>query len=206
MKLTNSNTPKANHKKQNGFKFFAGGCLLIFVFAAFVVGGFFIRNAYLQTPRIEKNLFPQKSSEPFYHLSPAQQQSVDERGYPEAFTIYFYQINPDEGYDQATRSETWSYYNTGSTLTFIDGDLVSQEVIESPSFDTLPVLYHPEQFSAFMSLDLLKMSTGIQEYLILPLEPEIVQDGQVMYAEQLAFGMKNNRLMYVEVIALTEEQ
>lgn len=206
MKHTNSNRPVASHKKQQGFRLFAGGCLLIFVIAAFVVGGLFMRNAFLQTPRIEKNTFPQKSSEPFYQLSPAQQKSVDELGYPEAFTIYFYQINPDEGYDQATRSETWNYYSTGSTLTFIDGELVSQEVIESTSFTTLPVLYHPEQFSAFMSLNMLKMSTGIQEYLILPLEPEIVQDGQVLYAEQLAFGMKNNRLMYVEAIALTEEQ
>ncbi len=206
MNRKNGNEPDATHKKNHDFKFIAGGGLLIFIFAVVVLGGFLIRNAYLQTPRIEKNLFPQKSSEPFYHLSPAQQQCIDERGYPEAFTIYFYQINPDEGYDQATRSETWNYYSTGSTLTFIDGELVSQETIESTSFNTLPVLYHPEQFSAFMSLDMLKMSTGIQEFLILPLEPEIVQDGQVLYAEQLAFGMKNNRLMYVEAIALTEEQ
>jgi len=165
-----------------------------------------IRNAYLQTPRIVNLPNSESSGELEYTLSVDQQKTIEELGYPDTFTIYFYQNNPDAGYDQGIRFESWTYYNKMLMLTFEDGKPTSQETIDSAPDNILPMPYQPEQFATFMSLNRLIKSTGIQKYLILPLEPEVVQQGQVFYADQLTFGMKNDRLMFVETLALTEDK
>lgn len=163
-----------------------------------------IRNAYVQTPRIVNLPNSESSGELEYILSIDQQKTIEELGYPDAFTIYFYQNNPDAGNDQGIRFESWTYYNKKLMLTFQDGEPTSQETIDSVPDNILPMPYRPEQFATFMSLNRLIKSTGIQKYLILPLEPEVVQHGQLFYADQLTFGMKNDRLMYAETLALTE--
>jgi hypothetical protein len=165
-----------------------------------------MRNAYLQTPRIVNLPNSGSSGESDYTLSIDQQKTIEELGYPDAFTIYFYQNNPGAGYDQGIRFESWTYYKKKLMLTFQDGEPTSQETIDSALDNILPVPYRPEQFATFMSLNRLIKSTGIQQYLILPLEPEIVRDGQVFYADQLTFGMKNDRLMFVETLVLTEDK
>lgn len=165
-----------------------------------------MRNAYSQTPRIVNLPNSISSGESDYTLSIDQQKTIEELGYPDTFTIYFYQNNPDGGYDQGLRFESWTYYNKKLMLTFQDGEPTSQETIDSALDNILPVPYRPEQFATFMSLNRLIKSTGIQQYLILPLEPEIVRDGQVFYADQLTFGMKNDRLMFVETLVLTEDK
>jgi hypothetical protein len=194
------------YRKPRTVWFIVGVCFLIIACIAFTVSIIIIRNAYYQTPRIV-NIPNSGSSGEFVHtLSIDQQKTIEELGYPDAFTIYFYQNNPDAGYDQGIRFETWTYYNESIMLSFQDGEPVNQEIIDSAPGNNLPMPYQPEQFATFMSLNRLIKSTGIQTYLILPLGLEVIRDGQVFYADQLTFGMKNGRLMYVETLALTEDK
>lgn len=200
------NGSNATSRKQKPIWFIVIGVFLMITCIALAVSIIIIRNAYLQTPRIVNVLNSGSSGEYVYTLSIDQQKTIEELGYPDAFSIYFYQIDPDAGYDQGIRFETWTYYNKKILLSFQDGEPTSQETIESAQGNNLPMPYRPEQFATFMSLNRLIKSTGIQKYLILPLEPEIVRDGQVFYADQLTFGMKNDRLMFVETLALTEDK
>jgi len=191
-------------RKQPKIWFIVTGVFLIFACVALALSIIIIRNAYLQTPRIVNLPNSESSSELAYTLSIDQKKTIEELGYPDAFTIYFYQDNPDGGYDQGIRFESWTYYNKRLMLTFENGVPTSQETIDPAPGNNLPMPYRPEQFATFMSLNRLIKSTGIQKYLILPLEPEVVRDGQVFYTDQLTFGMKNDRLMFVETLALTE--
>jgi hypothetical protein len=200
-----SNTARQLPKKRSKIWLLLGAAFLILACLTSVMSFVLIRSAYLQSPRTVTITTPVETGELVYNLSHPQQQTVDQLGYPDAFTIYFYQANLDAGLDQGSRFETWSYYNDGLMYTFMDGEQVSREAIPVLPDIFLPLPYQPEQFSTFMSSDFLKITTGLKEYVIQPVESEVVRGGQVMYAEQLIFGMKNDRLMYVEALALTEE-
>jgi hypothetical protein len=62
--------------------------------------------------------------------------------------------------------------------------------------------YRPEQFVAYMSLEELIAAAGLETYLVVPLEKELVEGGEVYYADELTFGLKNDELLYVEALAL----
>jgi hypothetical protein len=200
-----SNTDRHPPKKQSKLWLLLGVTFVVLACLSGTILFVLMRTAYLQSPRAVTISSPAEPGELVYTLSQPQQQTVDQLGYPDAFTIYFYQAHLEAGSDQGSRFETWSYYEEGLMFTFMDGEQVSQVTIPVLPDKFLPLPYQPEQFSTFMSLDRLKISTGIKEYVIQPIEPEIVQGAQVMYAEQLAFGMKYDRLVYVEALALTEE-
>ena len=54
-----------------------------------------------------------------YTLSPAQEELLFTYGYPEAFTILFYEEDTIGGGFQTVRLEVWDYYTQGIGLTFI---------------------------------------------------------------------------------------
>jgi hypothetical protein len=104
------------------------------------------------------------------------------------------------------RFETWSYYTSGLEFTFINGDKVAEDPLEIELLGELvPIPYRPEQFVAYMSLDEMVASAGLQTYLVVPLEKELVDGGEVYYADELTFGLKNDELLYVEALALELE-
>ncbi len=69
-----------------------------------------------------------------------------------------------------------------------------------------PLPYYPEQFGAFMSLEDIIATAGIDTYVEIPLEKEFLKDGVVYYAQSLTFGLKDNELVYIEALAITTEQ
>lgn len=104
------------------------------------------------------------------------------------------------------RFETWSYYTSGLEYTFINGEQVAEDSLEIELLGELaPIPYRPEQFVAYMSLDEVIASAGLETYLVVPLEKELVEDGEVYYADELTFGLKNDELLYVEALALEIE-
>jgi hypothetical protein len=87
-------------------------------------------------------------------------------------------------------------------LTFLNGALVETVEISDPEVGLLPVPYRPEQFTAGMSFQQVVDATGLDTAVVIPLEPELVSEGEVYFAEQLILGLKGRRLQYVEALPL----
>ena len=66
-------------------------------------------------------------------------------------------------------------------------------------------LYRPEQFTAFMNLDEVVAIAGLDKYLQIPVDGELMRDAQVYFGEQLTFGLQADELLFVESLALEVE-
>jgi hypothetical protein len=141
-----------------------------------------------------------------YQLSQEQSDLLQEKGYPEAFILLFYDEEAPDGSLQGVRQEIWEYYNDEESYTFINGQLTGVEELPSLVVGTLaPLSYVPEQFSANMSRDDVLAAAGVDDFIEVPLEKEYLEKGDLYYAESLAFGLVDGELRYLEALALTEE-
>jgi hypothetical protein len=163
------------------------------------------RYAYRQMPKEASVRNPTEPTGDVYALSADQQAAVAERGYPEAFTILFYEELDENGAVVPVRHEVWSYYTSGAAISFLDGQAAGELPLELSVDEIETVPYRPEQFAAFMSLDELLGSTGLLSFLIVPTEPELVLGGEVYHGDQITFGLKNDELLSVETHALVPE-
>jgi len=127
--------------------------------------------------------------------------TIREHGIPQAFTILFYE---EDG--TPVRGETWSYYDQGLEVDFVDGELQGERTIDMATGDVIPVPYRPDQFAAFMSLAEVLASAQIDHYLVVPLEDGLVKGGEIYYADEIMFGLKDGALRYVQVLALEGEE
>lgn len=181
------------------------GALVVVILAAiFLIGGW---QAYQQEPKIVEGIGVPALDLATYPLSGTQTGVLDRFGYPDAFAILFYEEESLDGSYADVRFETWSYYSDGLEYTFINGEQVAEDPLEIELLGELvPIPYSPEQFVAYMSLDEVISSAGLETYLVIPLEAEFVEDGEVYYADELTFGLKNDELLYVEALALEVEE
>jgi len=127
--------------------------------------------------------------------------TIREHGIPQAFTLLFYE---EDG--TPVRAETWSYYDQGLEIDFVDGELQGERASGIAAGDVIPVPYRPDQFSAFMTLAEVLASAQIDHYLVMPLENELLEGGEIYYADEIMFGLKDGRLRYVQVLALEGEE
>jgi hypothetical protein len=116
--------------------------------------------------------------------------------------ILFYEETLDDGSIGDVRLETWSYYTQGVEYTFINGDQVGENPIEVEIGELAGVPYRPEQFAAYMTLNQVVAAAGLESFLVVPLERELVEGGAVYYADRLTFGLQDDELRYVEALAL----
>ncbi len=138
-----------------------------------------------------------------YTFSPEQEEQLSTHGYPDAFTILFYDEETVEGTIEPVRLETWDYYYRGIGLTFINGEKVSEDFIDIPDPEGLdPLPYSPDQFTAYMSLEEIIAAGGIDTYVEIPLDKEFLDGATSYFAYSLAFGLKDDELIYVEALAL----
>jgi len=180
-----------------------GVLLVLIAVTVLLLGGL---AEYRSSPKIVEGIEPQAGARQVYALSAAQQAVVAEMGAPQAFSLLFYEEELEDGSLGDVRYETWSYYTAGVEYTFINGDQVSREPIElGLSGEIVPIPYRPEQFTAYMSLDEVIDTAGLTTYLVVPLEKELVDGGQVYYADELTFGLKNDELLYLESLAVQVE-
>ncbi len=195
-------------KAKRSWRPLAIGCgavvLIVAVVAAvFLIGGW---QSYQQEPKIVEELEPQALDLVSYAPSMEQLRAIDRLGYPDAFAILFYEEEQMDGSYDDVRFETWSYYSAGLEYTFINGEQVAEDPLEIELLGELvPIPYRPEQFIAYMSLDEVIASANLETYLVVPLEKELVKDGEVYYADELTFGLKNDELLYIEALALEIE-
>ena len=174
-----------------------------------IIAGLYLYSGWLgyqESPKIiEVQSRDPKFQDP-YQLSPEQQDKLFTYGYPEAFTILFYEEEIAGGGTQPVRLETWDYYTQGIGLTFINGELTAEDPIEVGVMGAIePLPYFPEQFKAYMSLDEVISAAGIDTYVEIPIEDEFIQGGVLYFANSLSFGLKDDQLVYLEAIALTSE-
>lgn len=195
-------------KKKRGWAFFGLGCGCL-VFVIFVIVGIYLYAGWLGYKEAPMIVEVQESSPQLhdpYTLSPAQEEELFSYGYPEAFTILFYEEETVGGGTAPVRLETWDYYTQGIGLTFINGELIAEDPIEIEDVGSLdPLPYYPEQFSAFMSLEEVISAAGIDSYVEIPLDKEFLEGGVSYYANSLTFGLKNDELLYIEALALSAE-
>ena len=195
-------------KKKRGRAFLGLGYGWLVFIIIIIVGTFLYAGwlGYKEAPMIVEvqESFPQPQDP--YTLSSAQEEQLFTYGYPEAFTILFYEEETTSGGVAPVRLETWEYYTQGIGLTFINGELTAEDVIEIDNVGSLdPLPYYPEQFSAFMSLEEVIATAGIESYVEIPLDKDFLEGGVSYFANSLTFGLKNDELLYIEALALTTD-
>jgi hypothetical protein len=195
-------------KKKTGWAVFGLGCGCL-VFVVLVALGIYLYAGwvgYQEDPMIVEVQESRSQLVDPYTLSSAQQEQLFTYGYPEAFTILFYEEETVGGGAAPVRLETWDYYTQTIELTFINGNLVAEDPLEIDEVGSLdPLPYYPEQFGAFMSLEEVIAAAGIDTYVDIPLEKEFMEEGVMYFANALTFGLKDNELIYIEALALSEE-
>lgn len=192
-------------KNQRSGRIILAAVLLIILAAAglYLYAGWI---GYQETPkRVEVQDGQSPGSAP-YTLSPEQESNRLSYGYPDGFTILFYEEETPSQEIQTVRLETWEYYTLGFGLTFINGDLVSEDPVDwdSPA-PLIPAPFKPEQFSAFMDLADVIAAGEITAYIEVPLNQGLMEKGVLYYADSLSFGLQEDKLVYLEAMALIEE-
>ncbi len=175
--------------------------VLIYFAGGFLLAGF---DEYQALAKIIEDVPAAEDIPSPYVLSSAQTLIRSEYGPPESFSILFYQEEQMDGSFEDTRAETWTYYSAGKEFTFINGDLEGSDEITHDLAGIIPTGYVPEQFTAEMTLADLAAAAGLDTYLYIPLDSELVEDGRLYYAPQLAWGFKKSALAFVSGTALVE--
>jgi hypothetical protein len=176
----------------------AGGLCMLST-AVVLISGY---QEFQAMPKLVEAVEPQVDALPPVPLSDQQQAIRDQLGPPDAFTILFYEEELGNGSFGDVRFETWSYYSQGREFTFFNGDLEVEAPIDIEVGKPIPIPYTPEQFRAYMSLEEVIAAAGLDAFLVVPLEKELVKGGEVFYADELTFGLKDDELLYVEALAL----
>jgi hypothetical protein len=171
-----------------------------------IAAGFYLYAGWLEyqeSPMSIEVLEGPMQTERTYSFSQDQEDQLVIYGFPEGFTILFYEEETLDGGVQSVRLETWDYYTQGIGLTFENGDLTAEDKIEIESIGNLePLPYSPDQFSAFMSLNEVIAAAGIDNYVEIPLDKEFLEGGVSYFAKALTFGLKDNELLYLEALAI----
>jgi hypothetical protein len=126
-------------------------------------------------------------------------------GSPDAFTLYFYdEVTPD-GSIAPVRLEQWSYYEQGVELTIADDQVVGEAPFEVEEGTVVePAPYDPAAFDAYIGLEEVVAAAGLEEYLGGPAN-ELVENGELYFADRLSWGMKDGELRYLEALALAAQ-
>jgi hypothetical protein len=201
-----SATRSVGWKRWRGWVIGLGVFLLLgYSAAAWFLGG---ARELLMLPQMLTRSLDQEQRVEFVFLSAAQDEIRSLHGNPDAFDILFYQEEQEDGTIVDIRSESWRYYSIGLEYSFINGEKVGEDVIELPqgvsSFS--PCGYVPEQFTANMTPDALAEIARVEEFLLVPLDDALLENGRLYYAPQLSWGFKGNQLAFVHALAVTGEE
>ncbi|MBN2501839.1 MAG: PD40 domain-containing protein [Anaerolineales bacterium] len=177
--------------------------VLIFacLFATVIITIIAVRD-YNATPRIIEDIQVNARTTD-YQLSTAQREVIDDNGYPDGFTLLFYD---DESTGKVTRFETWLYLLPGMQYSFLNGEYQGVEYIAAIDREVLDMPYYPEQFTAYMSLEQVLSAAELTEMMVMPLEEALVPGGQSFFGDRITFGLKNDELMYLETLPFVSDK
>jgi hypothetical protein len=143
-------------------------------------------------------------------------ETVDDRpgvlaylGPPDAFDIAIVQV---EG--GTVRKESWRYYQYATRVDFVDGEAVLTMAIDPMPDGTLfAAWYDPLAFETGMTGDEVSLATAAASPA--GMEPEAIDlaaggddlaGGTALVGDQIIIGLHENRLVYVETVALIPEE
>jgi hypothetical protein len=174
------------------------GGILSLLLLGVLAAGLIYYSEYQTSARLVEGPRTNASIPSRYNLTPDQQALVAESGYPESFSLLFYDEELADGSQGTIRYEVWDYYTQDKQYVFVNGELTGEQALDAGEVSSLPTGYRPEQFLAYMSLDEVVTAAQVNSYLVVPLEKSLLPGGQVYYTAGLAFGLKDNQLLYVE--------
>ena len=82
-----------------------------------------------------------------------------------------------------------------------DGELIEEKTVEKQS-KYGQTKYTPDMFIASMDREKIAAIADLDSWVIIPVEDELVFDGDLYYADGLGFGLKNSELVYIEAYSL----
>jgi hypothetical protein len=123
-------------------------------------------------------------------------------GRPDAFSILYYDEPGTDGSVQTVTMSQWTYFDEGLEFTFTDEVIVTEDTFElEPGVEAEPVPYDPDQFRAYMSPEEVLEATGLEEFFGGSAD-ELVDGGELYFADRLIWGIKDGELRYIEAVAL----
>ena len=134
-------------------------------------------------------------------LSPQQIEIVDSFGWPHSFSIF--EITDEN--NSAQRIDTWTYFDSGITLVFLNGEFLNTEPADQlpPGFIATP--YTPNQFIMGASPDEVSSLAIGSEWVGMPGVDDLIEGGGLYVAQQLVTAFSENRLVFVEAVAIVPE-
>ena len=117
--MTETTNPSAKKNKKRAPMVLGAGCGCLFLIILIGVGIYLYAGwqGYQESPMLvevqDKGI---QFTDP-YTLSSAQEEQLFSYGYPEAFTILFYEEETISGSVEPVRLETWDYYSQALSLT-----------------------------------------------------------------------------------------
>ena len=133
---------------------------------------------------------------------------LDYLGPPDAFDIAIVQV---EG--GTVRRESWRYYQYATRVDFVDGEAVlTMEIEPMPEGTLFAAWYDPLAFEQGMtgaevaSVAAAASPAGMEpEFIDLSEDGEDLAGGTVLAGDQILMGLHEDRLVYVETVALVPE-
>jgi hypothetical protein len=122
-----------------------------------------------------------------------------ELGGPDAFAI-----TVDEVDGVVSRFESWSYYEAGTQIDFVDGELLWDiEIAGVPDGSFLPLMFDPMEFTMLTSRAEVTAALGDVELTRVTADTDLTVDGAELWtAEQLVLAFVDDRLVYAETFVL----
>jgi hypothetical protein len=124
-----------------------------------------------------------------------------ELGTPDAFLALYPNYTADPSVEPLS-IETWTWYAEGTELTFEGDRLVAEDPV-APANDVLAAPYEPARFEAWMGLDEVVTAAGVVDHYGGPIDE--AGRTELWFAPQLAWSLKDGRLVYIEGIALGQD-
>lgn len=139
-----------------------------------------------------------------YTLSVTQQAYVDEHGYPDRFSIFFFDEMLPDGEIFSMRHESWYYDARGYEIVFRNGDKFTERSGAPIQIEGLGrTVYSPQEFTEEMDLDALLSIQGENGFFVQNVDDDLIT-GELIFIQGLAAGFEEGRLSYVETLPLSE--
>jgi hypothetical protein len=127
-------------------------------------------------------------------------------GMPDAFDISIIEVEGGK-----IRKESWRYYQYGTRVDFVDGEAVWTIAIEPMPEDTIfAAWYDPLSFGADMSSEQVTQvivnsspANAVPTFLDLSIGGEDLAGSSTLIGDQIMVGFFQDRLVYVETVALS---
>lgn len=191
-------------QKKRGWSCVLGIVLLGTLGICLIIGFFVVGiNEYKTLPRLVSGFDFGTYNLDGHTYSAEQQSTASAWGEPQSFYILFYQREDGAGKVETVRYEEWTYSQQGVQIVYENGEEISRTEI-SPAV-MVNTQYSPQQFLAFMNREQLAALTGLDEWFILPVEKELMQDAELYYTSGLMFGLQNGELIYVEAVPFEDQ-